>query len=250
MSPLLELDQYRYSYPDGTEALRDISLTVAESESVGIVGPNGAGKTTALLAGCGLVEGEGGVRIDGETLTTGNRRRLRTEIGLVFQNPDDQLFMPTVYEDVAFGPENLGYSDTEIQQSVEEALEAVELTGYAEKSSHHLSSGEKKRVAIATVLSMSPKLLILDEPSTNLDPHSRQHLIQLLREMPISTLIAGHDLELILELCDRVAVMNAGRIVRTGIPDSVFADEAFMHDNRLEVPYSLRQAVNHFPDHH
>lgn len=248
MSPLLELDQYRYSYPDGTEALRDISLTVTENESVGIVGPNGAGKTTALLAGCGLVEGEGGVRIDGETLTTGNRRRLRTEIGLVFQNPDDQLFMPTVYEDVAFGPENLGYSDTEIQQSVEEALEAVELTGYEEKSSHHLSSGEKKRVAIATVLSMSPKLLILDEPSTNLDPYSRQHLIQLLREMPISTLIAGHDLELILELCDRVAVMNAGRIVRTGIPGSVFADEAFMHDNRLEVPYSLRQAVNHFPD--
>ncbi|MCF7805536.1 MAG: energy-coupling factor ABC transporter ATP-binding protein [Candidatus Marinimicrobia bacterium] len=238
--PVLEFRDYHYAYPDGTEALSGISFSVEEGESLGIVGPNGAGKTTMLLSSCGLLEGEGHVLVHGEILTKKNAGRLRQSLGFVFQNPDDQLFMPTVYEDVAFGPDNLGYSAEAIDSAVEAALEAVELPDFGEKSSHHLSSGEKKRVAVATVLSMKPDVLILDEPSTNLDPHARRNLIELFAGMEITQIIAGHDLELILELCDRVLIMNRGRIVADGQPGLLFSDTDLMRQNFLEVPYSLR----------
>jgi len=242
MTAILEMQRYTYIYPDGTPALRDISFQVDAGESVGIVGPNGAGKTTALLGACGLIEGAGTVRVRGEELGR-KSYQLRSKLGFVFQNPDDQLFMPTVYEDIAFGPQNLGQSDAEVKQSVKQALEAVELPGFEEKSSHHLSSGEKKRIAIATVLSMDPEILLLDEPTTNLDPRSRRHLIELLGEMSIATLIAGHDLELLLELSDRVLMMNNGIFVEEGAPDTLFADEELMRRNHLEVPHSLRDST-------
>jgi len=176
----------------------------------------------------------------GETLTGKNAARFRQSLGYIFQNPDDQLFMPTVYEDVAFGPENMGYSSAEVETAVRTALSAVELPGYGDKSSHHLSSGEKKRVALATVLSMTPDILILDEPSTNLDPHSRRRLMELLTGMDITQIIAGHDLELILDLCDRVLIFNQGKVITDGAPAELFADANLMEQNFLEVPYSLR----------
>jgi len=240
MTALIEFEHYRYRYPDGTPALNDLSFRIQKGEQVGIVGPNGAGKTTALLALSGLLFGEGAIRIEGETLERRNGKHFRQSVGLVFQNPDDQLFMPTVYEDVAFGPQNLGWDKGRVDEAVKAALQAVELEGYQEKSSHHLSSGEKKRVAIATVLSMQPRVLILDEPSTNLDPHARRQLINLIESMDITTIIAGHDLELILELCDRALIMAGGRAVGDGSPRSLFRDRFLMEKHLLEVPYSLR----------
>ena len=240
-SPALEFEQVRYAYPDGTEALRGLSLTVNQGETVGIVGPNGAGKTTALFAACGLLETDGNVSIQGKRLTKQNAKSVRRRIGFVFQNPDDQLFMPTVYEDIAFGPKNLGSSKEEVRESVRRALDNVELPGYEEKSSHHLSSGEKKRIALATVLSMNPEVLILDEPSTNLDPHSRRRIIHLLDAMPKTKIIAGHDLELLLDLCDRAIIINHGVAVAAGHPRQLFADAHLMESNLLEVPYSLQK---------
>ncbi len=240
MKPILEFVNFRYNYPDGTQALNELSCRFFPDETVGIVGPNGAGKTTALLAACGLLTGEGEVRIQETVLTKKNANELRQHIGFVFQNPDDQLFMPTVFEDVAFGPQNLRYSDYQVNQSVQTALEAVELAGFEEKSSHHLSTGEKKRVAIATVLAMNPNVLILDEPSTNLDPHSRRQLISLIDDMQLTTIIAGHDLEMMLELCDRVLILNNGKVVTEGDPREIFCQSDIMNMNLLEVPYSLR----------
>lgn len=244
MTSVLEFVDFRYNYPDGTKALDGLTCQFGSGETVGIVGPNGAGKTTALLAACGLLTGKGEVRIQGTVLTKKNTSDLRKHIGFVFQNPDDQLFMPTVYEDIAFGPKNLHYSDSRVEHAVHSALESVELTGYEEKSSHHLSTGEKKRVALATVLAMDPKVLILDEPSTNLDPHSRRQLISLIESMQISTIVAGHDLEMMLELCDRVLILDQGKVAAEGDPDELFSDEVLMEQNLLEIPYSLRQYTN------
>jgi len=244
MTRVLEFVDYRYSYPDGTQALDGLTCQFGLGETVGIVGANGAGKTTALLAACGLLKGEGEVRIEGTVLTKKNTSDLRKHIGFVFQNPDDQLFMPTVYEDIAFGPQNLHYSDSQVDQAVRGALNSVELTGYEDKSSHHLSTGEKKRVALATVLAMDPKVLILDEPSTNLDPHSRRQLISLLEAMDITTIVAGHDLEMMLELCDRVLILDQGKAAAEGDPEELFSNAALMEQNLLEIPYSLRQYTN------
>ncbi|HKJ66897.1 MAG TPA: energy-coupling factor ABC transporter ATP-binding protein [bacterium] len=241
MTSLIEFENYTYRYPDGTTALSGFTMNVEQRERVGIVGPNGAGKTTALLALSGLIFGEGTIRIDGETLQKKNGRQLRSRVGLVFQNPDDQLFMPTVYEDVVFGPKNLGWNAAQVDKAAKEALDAVELPGYEQKSSHHLSSGEKKRVAIATVLAMQPDILVLDEPTTNLDPHARRRLMQLLASLEISTIIAGHDLELILELCTRAVIINNGAVIKTGEPKELFQDKLLMEENYLEVPYSLRK---------
>ena len=242
MSPLLEFENFTYRYPDGTLALSGLTCRIETGETVGIVGPNGAGKTTALLAACGLLSGDGVVRIRGTPLERGNDRELRQQIGFVFQNPDDQLFMPTVYEDVAFGPQNLGFGQQQVDEAVTTALHTVELDGYEQKSSHHLSTGEKKRVALASVLAMDPGILILDEPSSNLDPHSRRQLISLMQDMERTTVIAGHDLEMMLELCDRVLILNRGQVMADDDPDTLFRDADLMEDHLLEVPYSLKNS--------
>jgi len=242
MSALLEFEDFRYRYPDGTPALNGLTCAINEGETVGFVGPNGAGKTTALLSACGLLEGEGTVRVRGASLNRKTSRELGQEIGFVFQNPDDQLFMPTVYEDIAFGPKNMGYSKAETTRIVTQALHTVELEGYEHKSSHHLSTGEQKRVSLACVLAMKPDVLILDEPSSNLDPHARRQLIKLIQTMDRTTVIAGHDLEMILELCDRVVILNHGRIVADDLPEVLFRDAELMYSNLLEVPYSLKNS--------
>lgn len=237
---IVEIKNLHFSYPDGTAALNGLNLDVSMNDCLGLIGPNGAGKTTALLAMCGLHFGNGIVLVNGQEMTKKNADHLRHKVGFVFQYPDDQLFMPTVYEDVAFGPENLNYEQKKVNEMVQKALHSMELDGYEDKSAHHLSGGEKKRVAIATVLSMQPELIILDEPTTNLDPHSRRGLIELLTGMRITKIIAGHDLEMILELCTQVAVLNKGKIVAQGKPEKLLANQQLMEENLLEVPYSLR----------
>jgi len=212
-SPIIQIRNRSFTYPDGRQALFDISLQVAAGERVGIVGNNGAGKSTLLLQLNGILRGTGSVQVAGLTLDDRTVRAIRAKVGLVFQDPDDQLFSPTTFDDVAFGPLNMGLDADEVVARCNWALEQVGMTAYAQRMPHHLSVGEKKRIAIATVLSMKPDVLALDEPSSSLDPRSRRNLIDLLRALPQTLLVASHDLDLVQALCNRVVVLDRGHIV-------------------------------------
>jgi len=241
MRRVIQIKDLSYSYPDGNRALEDINLDVLEGETLGVIGPNGAGKTTLLLHLNGLLDGVAKVNIMGLEMNNHNLREIRKAVGFVFQDPEDQLFMPTVYEDVSFGPSNLGWDKETIKRQSQQALREVELLDKADHLSHHLSLGEKKRISIATVLSMKPEILILDEPSANLDPAARRHLIDLLKRLPVTKIVAGHDLELILELCSRVVVLDKGRIVADGKTEEILSNSSLMELHGLEVPLSLRK---------
>jgi cobalt/nickel transport system ATP-binding protein len=232
-----------YTYPDGPQALDDIHLQVAVGESVGLVGPNGAGKTTLFLCLGGVLRvPPERVRLAGlDPAEAAQRRQLPARLGLVFQNSDDQIFNATVFDDVAFGPLNLGLPPDEVRRRVAEALERVALTGLEGRVPFHLSGGEKRRVALAGVLAMRPEILLLDEPSMHLDPRGRRELIGLINGLPITRVIAAHDLELILETCQRVVVIDRGRLMADGPVREVLADAALMEAHGLEVPYSLRK---------
>ena len=225
-----------YSYPDGHVALRGVSLNLCTGDKVALVGPNGAGKSTLMLHLNGILDGRGEIQVGGLRLTKENLPVIRSMVGLVFQNPDDQLFSPTVFEDVAFGPLHMGLPEDEVIARVEAALEAVRMTAYRDRLSHHLSVGEKKRIAIATVLSMDPKLLILDEPSAGLDPRARRTLIHLLGELPITMLVSTHDMKLVEELFPRTIVMDDGRIVADGQTKDILEDEKLLNEHGLEKP--------------
>ena len=235
----LDVAQLEFSYPDGTPALCGVNFSVAPGECLGLVGPNGAGKSTLLLALLGFVPARGHVQVGDLALTHATRSEIRRRVGLVFQEPDDQLFMSTVFDDVAFGPLCQGLPAAEVPARVAEALDRVSAANLADRAPFHLSCGEKRRVALATVLAMRPEIVLLDEPSSNLDPRSRRQLIRLLAGLPCTRLIASHDLELVLELCPRVAIMAAGRIVATGPTPALLADPALMDQFSLEVPASL-----------
>lgn len=226
----------RYSYPDGPEALGGLDLSVRPGEKVGLVGPNGAGKTTLFLSLCGVLRADGEVILFGEGVRAGS---FRAEIGMVFQNPDDQLFSPSVREDIAFGPQNMGFSKEEIEGRVSEAMATTGVESLAERAPHHLSGGEKRMVSIAGVLAMRPSLIVYDEPSANLDIRSRRRLIEFLENSGHTVLISSHDLELVLEVCERVILMDGGRIVADGEPKSIMADESLMEKHGLEKPHSL-----------
>ena len=232
----IEVENLSFSYPDGNPALRDISLKIQPNEKVALVGPNGAGKSTLLLHLNGILSGKGTVRVCGLVVENKNIGRVRAAVGLVFQNPDDQLFSPTVYDDVAFGPLYQGLRQDEINARVDEALTAVRMKEYASRVSHHLSMGEKKRIAIATVLSMRPEVLVLDEPTADLDPRSRRMLINLLREMPITMLASTHDMRMVQELFPRMVIMDAGRIVADGATMHLLSDEVLLEMHGLEKP--------------
>jgi cobalt/nickel transport system ATP-binding protein len=238
---VVEIKNLNYSYPDGTKALSGISLDVFEGESVGIIGPNGAGKSTLLLHLNGILKGNGHIRILGLELNGKNLTHIRSKVGLVFQDPDNQLFMPTVFDDVAFGPINMSLPRHQVELCVKEALKEVDMLGAIGRSSHHLSFGEKKRVSVATVLAMKPEVLILDEPSSNLDPRARRHLIKILKGIKTTRIISGHDLELILDICDRAIVLDKGKMVGDGYIKEVLSDKSLMESHGLEVPLSLRQ---------
>jgi cobalt/nickel transport system ATP-binding protein len=237
--PAVEINKLVYSYPDGTLALRGVNLTIEEGESVGIVGPNGAGKSTLLLHLNGILMGRGEVRIFGLPVDKQNLREIRRRVGLVFQDPDDQLFSPTVFDDVAFGPMNMGFSREEVAAAVSRALQEVGVTGQEKRSAHHLSYGQKKRVAIATVLSMNPDLLVLDEPSSNLDPRARREFSELLQGMKITKILVTHDLPFVFENCDRVVVMSGGKVAADGEAFDILSNEELLSEYGLELPYGF-----------
>ena len=233
---VVRVSDLHFSYPDGHVALRGISLTLCAGDKVALVGPNGAGKSTLMLQLNGILDGRGDIEIGGMRLTRGNLPVIRAMVGLVFQNPDDQLFSPTVFEDVAFGPLHMGLPEAEVFARVDSALESVRMSAYRDRLSHHLSVGEKKRIAIATVLSMNPSILILDEPSAGLDPRARRTLINLLRDLPITMLVSTHDMRLVEELFPRTIVMDDGQIVADGMTREILEDEKFLNEHGLEKP--------------
>lgn len=234
--PTLLVENLSFSYPDGRTALWDVSLQINQCEKVAVVGPNGAGKSTLMLHLNGILNGQGQVQVAGLPVTKPNLPVIRAKVGLVFQNPDDQLFSPTVFEDVAFGPLHMGLPEDEVRARVAGALEQVGMSDYADRLSHHLSVGEKKRVAIATVLSMDPEILILDEPSAGLDPRARRALITQLRGLPITMLVSTHDMRMVSELFPRTVIMDEGRIVADGPTDLLMNDTALLEAHGLERP--------------
>ena len=243
--PVLEVSGLSFSYPDTPDVLRGINLQVWPGERVGFIGPNGAGKTTFFLLVCGVLRPEAGeILLFGRPVAPGE---FRPEVGMVFQDPDDQLFCPSVRDDVAFGPLNLGLPKEEVEARVREALSITGVPDLADRPPHHLSEGEKRLVSIAGVLAMRPKLVIYDEPTSNLDIRYRRRLIRFLQSSDETLLIASHDLEFILEVCDRVVLMDEGRIVANGKPREVMGNVELMEAHGLERPHSL---VPHVVPHH
>ncbi|MDX3096329.1 ABC transporter ATP-binding protein [Streptomyces sp. ME01-24h] len=241
LTPSLEVKGLAYAYPDGHQALFGVDLTIARGERVALLGPNGAGKTTLVLHLNGILEaGAGSVAVAG--LHVGDRRNVaevRRRVGIVFQDPDDQLFMPTVREDVAFGPAAAGLRGAELEACVRKALERVGMAEFADRPPHHLSFGQRRRVAVATVLAMEPEILVLDEPSSNLDPASRRELADILRSLDVTVLMVTHDLPYALELCPRSVVLSGGTVVADGRTQELLSDDALMRAHRLELPFGF-----------
>ena len=228
MQELITIEKLSFSYPDGQQALKDINLSIHKGESVALIGPNGAGKSTLIMHFNGILQSDGRVKLLGKPIANGNLKWARSKVGLVFQTPDDQLFSPTVFDDVAFGPINMGYTKEEVQRAVTQALDAVGMAGFEKRSSHHLSVGEKRRIAIATVLSMSPEILVIDEPTSNLDPRGKWALVEVLKKLPVTKVIVSHDLEMVRALCRRVVVIDAGRIAADGATDAILANKKLL----------------------
>lgn len=239
---IVEAKNLHHTYPDGTIALRDITFKITHGESVGIIGANGAGKSTLLHHLNGTLTPTAGSIIIGDfPVTKETLPSIRRTVGMVFQNPDDQLFMPTVYDDVAFGPLNLGLRGEALEQAVTHSLAAVGAENLRDKPPYNLSGGEKKRVAIATVLSMSPDILVMDEPTSGLDPFARRQLIALLDDFKHTKIFTSHDLDMILELCQRIIILHEGRIVADDSPLKLFKDSELLHKCRLEQPLSMQR---------
>ncbi len=242
-APVIVVRKLSCSYPEGPLALDGVSFSLAAGESVGLIGPNGAGKTSLFLCLSGVLRPQAEeLLIAGLDLKdAGQRKRLPTQVGIVFQHSDDQLFNATVFDDVAFGPLNLGLPADEVRHRVAEALGRVGLLGQEERVPFHLSGGEKRRVALAGVLAMRPQVLLLDEPSLHLDPRGRRELIRLLGEVGGTRIIASHDLEMILQTCQRVLLLDHGRLIVDGPARILLANETLMEEHGLEVPHSLRE---------
>lgn len=239
--PVLDISGVAYAYPDGHQALFGVDLHVHRGEKIALLGPNGAGKTTLVLHINGiLLPGAGSVRIAGMEVKTENLKQIRSKVGVVFQDPDDQLFMPTVRDDVAFGPNNMGITGEELDDRVNQALTAVGMQAFADRAPQHLSFGQRRRVAIATVLAMQPEILVLDEPSSNLDPAARREIAEILNELDITMLMVTHDLPYALELCQRSVILSAGTIVADRNTYDLLADEELIKQHRLELPFGFK----------
>jgi cobalt/nickel transport system ATP-binding protein len=239
-TPVLDVRGLAYAYPDGHQALYGVDLHVHRGERVALLGPNGAGKTTLVLHLNGiLTAGAGSVAVSGLPVEKRNLAEIRRRVGIVFQDPDDQLFMGTVRQDVAFGPKNLGLRGAELDRRVLEALEKVGMAEHVDRAPHHLSFGQRRRVAVATVLAMEPEILVLDEPSSNLDPASRRELADILRSLDVTLLMVTHDLPYALELCPRSVVLHDGVVAADGATYDVLTDAPLMAANRLELPFGF-----------
>ncbi|SBT68406.1 cobalt/nickel transport system ATP-binding protein [Micromonospora sediminicola] len=248
--PSLDVRGVRYAYPDGHVALHGVDLTVPRGDRVALLGPNGAGKTTLVLHLNGiLTPTEGTVAVGGLTVTRDRDTlaEVRRRVGIVFQDPDDQLFLPTVAEDVAFGPANLGLRGAELAERVDEALAAVGMAEHRDRAPHHLSFGQRRRVAVATVLAMRPEILVLDEPSSNLDPAARRELAEILRGLPVTLLMVTHDLPYAAELCPRAVILDGGRIVADAPTADLLSDETLLSAHRLELPHGFAPASPRSP---
>jgi cobalt/nickel transport system ATP-binding protein len=245
----IELAGLSYTYADGSRALRGVSFALEENECVGLIGPNGAGKSTLLLHLNGVlpeaIGDDSPVRVFGEPITRANVYEVRRTVGLLFQDPDDQLFCPTVFEDVAFGPQQFGGAAGDLRGLVADALARVGLVGFESRSAHHLSRGEKKRVCLAGLLACQSRVLVLDEPTSDLDPRGRRELKQLLQRITATKLIASHDLEMVVELCSRVIVLDDGEVVAQGPTIELLSDEALMLAHGLERPHILKHLHPH-----
>jgi len=245
----IEISNLKYRYHDGTEALRGVSFSVSAGECVALLGPNGSGKSTLLLHLNGILPekpaGDGNIKISGEPVSSKNLGAIRRQVGLVFQDPDDQLFCPTVQEDVGFGPRQLGWTDAKVASSVKQALSQVGLSGFEHRATHHLSHGEKRRVCLAGVLACEPSILVLDEPTSDLDPRGRREFKFLLRQIPATKIIATHDLELAVELCSRALILDNGALVAEGRTVDLLRDEKLMLAHGLETPHILHHIHPH-----
>lgn len=242
-SPAIACERLSYSYDGKTRALHEITLEISGGEKIGIIGPNGAGKSTFLTLLNGLRSGEGSISVFGVKITPKSSRLIKSAVGLVFQNPDDQLFCPSVYEDVAFGPLNLGLSRESVNSRVENALDEVGLNGYEERFALHLSYGERKLVAIATILSMQPEIIAMDEPTSNLDPAHRRKIINWIRRSKQTLVITSHDLDMVLETCGRIYIFNQGHLRVSGDTVKILTDKALLERHDLELPLRLQKVV-------
>lgn len=239
---IVDFKDVRFTYPDGTDALNGVSFRITHGESVGIVGANGAGKSTLLMHINGfLLPAEGAIQIGDLILTKKTRQEIQKKVGMVFQNPDDQLFMPTVHEDVAFGPLNLGFPPDTVSERAHDALAAVGCLHIKDKPPHHLSGGQKSAVAIASVIAMQPDILVMDEPASSLDPRSRRALINLLKTFSHTKVVASHDLDLILDVCRRCIIIHDGKVAADGDAQELLSDRDLMEENSLELPLSLQR---------
>ena len=243
-TPVLDVQGLAYAYPDGHQALFGVDLHVHRGERVALLGPNGAGKTTLVLHLNGiLTAGAGAVTVSGLPVEKANLREIRRRVGIVFQDPDDQLFLGTVRQDVAFGPANLGLRGAALDRRVMHALDLVGMADFVDRPPHHLSFGQRRRVAVATVLAMEPEILVLDEPSSNLDPASRRELADILRSLDVTVLMVTHDLPYAFELCPRAVVLSDGVVVADGTTYEVLTDDALMGAHRLELPFGFDPRV-------
>jgi cobalt/nickel transport system ATP-binding protein len=243
MPDAIVVDNFSYSYSDGTTALSDIALNITHGQKVALIGPNGAGKSTLLLAINMFIKGTGKILVDGIEATSKNARQVRKNIAFVLQNPDEQLFMPTLFDDVAFGPINMALDESEVKRRTEKALATVGLAGMENKMPHHLSAGQKRSAAIATVLSMDPKIITMDEPDTSLDPRSRNNIIEMLKSLPQTLIVATCSMNFAARLCDHVVLIDNGKVITHGPPKEIMTDAPLMKKHGLEVP-----AIFHISD--
>ncbi len=239
---MIKINQLNVRYHDGNQVIHQLSMQINDGETVGVIGTNGAGKSTLLMSLVGILfPSEGSIEIDGVLLDKKNLREIRERTGVVFQNPDDQLFMSNVYDDIAFGLRNYGMKEENIRQKITRIMEELGVEKLQNLNSHKLSGGEKRIIAIATILVMEPSVILFDEPSSFLDPKTRRRLIQLLRSLKVTKLIATHDLDMALELCDRIVVLKEGRIFAQGRAKEILTNQKLLEDAGLELPFCLQR---------
>lgn len=236
---MIRFEKVNYTYPGGQQVLFDLSFHIEEGEKVGLIGANGAGKSTLMKAALGLLQAEGKIEINGLLMERKNLSEIRRILGFVLQDSDNQMFMPTVLEDMIFGPVNYGMSREEAEKKAEETLALLDISGLKDRHNHRISGGEKRMAAIATILAMEPKIMLMDEPSASLDPKNRRQIINILNTLPMTKIIASHDLDMILETCDRVILLDHGTIAADGAADTILRDKELLEAHDLELPFCL-----------